>query len=179
MQGEIKMDSNLLSGLIDPVANQEAATKKYHDDNLPAGGYNEGAKVHRNAVLNVASTVWTTVTFQVELWDGDNIWSAAPNPSRLTCRTAGKYLVYLGGKWEAHATGFRTFRIFSGGVTSRAYFMQAPFITENYYFGGAVVLELAVNEYIELSVYQASGVPLDFGGTLEHQSYFGMQRIAL
>ena len=52
-----------------------------------------GARVHNSANISVSDSTWTSMTFDSERYDTDSIHSTASNTSRLTCVTAGKYLI--------------------------------------------------------------------------------------
>ena len=52
-----------------------------------------GARVYHSTTQVIPDTIPTTLTFDSERYDTDTIHEGVTNPSRLTCKTAGKYLI--------------------------------------------------------------------------------------
>ena len=177
MQGNIDMDGNRLLDLIDPTLAQEAATKAYHDANLPSGGYTEGAKAYHNASQTIANTTWTTVAFNSEYYDTDTIHDNTINNSRLTCKTAGKYLVVANMTWAAHNGGYRRVWIKDNTGTIRASAQQQEPTGVGAHMNLVTILELAVNDWIYVSVKHNQGNPTLIQYLAAYGSHFMMQRI--
>jgi hypothetical protein len=53
-------------------------------------------RVSRDALLSVTQSTWFDVTFDVEDWDTNSMWSSTAG-TKVFCRTAGKYLVNASG----------------------------------------------------------------------------------
>lgn len=136
----------------------------------------EGASVYHSLDQSVADSTPITLTWDSEAYDTNDIHSSVTNPSRLTAQTAGKYLVWATVVWEANGSGDRNIEIKKNGQTtspSVQYFDvsgKATVMSMNI----SGILDLIVNDYIELEVYQTSGEPLN---VLNGVSGFGMQRI--
>jgi len=177
MAGDIGMQTHRVLDLPAPALDQEAATKKYHDDNLPAGGYTEGARVYSNVDQTIPNTSSTLVNFNSEEYDTDNIHSNVTNNSRLTCRTAGKYLVVLNLCWKTNATGIRYITFLKNGSNQVANQVVAPIPPYGTEHCVATILNLAVSDYVEVNAYQSSGGNLDIWAFLARTPYFQMQRI--
>ncbi|GAI93490.1 unnamed protein product, partial [marine sediment metagenome] len=66
-------------------------------------------RVYRNVGQDIPTGVWTAIIFNAQRWDdpNDDQWAAAPNPTRLTCRVAGSYVIAGEIMWHGHATGVR------------------------------------------------------------------------
>lgn len=130
--------------------------------------------VFSSGTLGVNNTTWTTVAWNQEEFDTDNIHDNVTNNSRLTCKTAGNYLAWgtidfgtnvTGGRQSALAkNGSRISPYFGGGtVGSAGVAVRAP---------GLYAVTLAVNDYLEFHVYQ------DSGGSITAQGInFGMAKI--
>ena len=93
MSGNIVMAGQKVEDLPDPVAAQEPVTKQFFEDNLPAGGYTEGAHVFNSVDIVCPSESWHILSFDSERYDTDSIHDTVTNNSRLTCKTPGKYLI--------------------------------------------------------------------------------------
>jgi len=139
--------------------------------------YTEGALVYKSADQSIPDLTWTTLTFDSEAYDTDNIHDPTTNNSRLTCKTAGKYLVYFMLNWEGNATGYRHTRLKKNGVTLAEPLIFNPGGSVETCLPGLIVLDLSVNDYVELMAYQNSGGALDIFGSDLTETYFGMQRI--
>ena len=53
----------------------------------------------------------TALTFNTERWDTDNIHDTGSNTERLTCKTAGRYLIIANIRFEPIALGRRMLSI--------------------------------------------------------------------
>ncbi len=120
---------------------------------------NVGARVYNSADISCSSGVWTTLTFDSEKWDTDNIHSTISNTGRLTCNSAGLYVVTLGLLTEFGAAWSVASRIRytpSGGsaVTIAAHFKKS----DTHYWDMATVYRLAIGDYLTVEFYQNSGV---------------------
>ena len=139
----------------------------------------EGARVYHNADQSVPNTTNTILAFNSERYDTDAIHDNVTNNSRLTCKTAGKYLIVGFIRWVSNATGIREAIVRLGGTTP----VKSIHVTA--LSGDATtclcvsIISLAVNEYLELLGYQNSGVALDVeGGSEAYKTRFSMARIS-
>ncbi len=177
MTGAIDMDGSPITALLDPSADQEAATKKYHDDNLPAGGYSQGARVYHSGNQNSPNATDYTVLFDSERWDTDDCHAAIPNPERLTSKTAGYYLISATIGFAANVTGERSVSIWLNNTTAiqptspgkRADGHMRVSLTTVYY--------LAVDDYVTVVTWQNSGGILAIMAYPNYSAEFMMQRI--
>jgi len=96
----------------------------------------------------------------------------------LTCNTAGKYLVIGNIQWAAHATGIRAMRIWKG-ATVVAEETRMNISDADSYAGGTIstIVDLAVNDYVLLVVYQDSGGNLNVNAAAQYTPEFMMVRI--
>ncbi|MBA7694971.1 hypothetical protein ES703_103587 [subsurface metagenome] len=177
MPGDIDMAKYRILKLPLPTDDQEAASKKYHDDNLPPGGYTEGARVYHDAPQAIPDNTWTDLAFNSERWDTDVIHDVAVNNSRLTCRTAGVYAIVFHGNFAAHAVGARQFLLFSN-LQGNIGMVQLGLSAFNVFATSvATILDLAVDEFLYVEVYQNSGGPLNIEFDAQYTPEFMMQRI--
>ncbi|GAI27174.1 unnamed protein product, partial [marine sediment metagenome] len=107
MQGSIDMDKYFITKLPEPVGDQDAASKKYHDDNLPAGGYTEGCKVYSTSSQTIYDGAPANLTFNSEDYDTDEMHDLVIDPERITIKTAGIYLITFHGHIQQNGAGER------------------------------------------------------------------------
>ena len=120
-----------------------------------------GARVYNSAIQAIPNTSWTALTFNSERYDTDSIHSLTANTDRLTCKTAGKYLIHGQVSTEANAAGQRYLRIYLNGTTRIAQISLQSVILANTLLSITTVYRLAVDDYVTFEVYQDSGVELD------------------
>lgn len=124
----------------------------------------KGCRVYNSGNQSISNATWTALTFDSEVYDTDGMHSTSTNTSRLTCVTAGKYLVHAAVTFAANATGSRWAAIKKNGS------FYANESRPNAGSGSTVVfhidllVDLAVNNYVELFVLQTSGGNLDVNG---------------
>lgn len=144
-------------------------------------GNNPACKVYHNVNQSVASGTETTLAFNSEFFDTDNMHDVAVNNSRLVCNTPGKYLIFgfviYGNESQ---TGHRTLTIMKSGTSNLVQTSVNAVSTGgwNTHISIATVAALNTGDYIELCTYQNSGVTLTipYFTTIESPS-FGMVRV--
>jgi len=143
------------------------------------GGYNEGARVYNSVSINIPNDTWTTLTFDSERYDRDAIHSTVSNTGRLICKTAGIYQIVGYVSFAPNATGLRAVRIVINGDTSIAYNAVPGFtiVAVGPTFTPTAQYDLAVNDYVELLVYQNIGDNLALVYQANTSPEFSMQRI--
>jgi len=127
---------------------------------------------------SIPSAAWTVLnTFDTKRFDTDNIFAVA-QPDRLVCRTAGKYLIFAQIGFAANATGRRHLQLAHSTGGTIAHDVRPTTAAGNTGIGVATVYDLAVNDYIQASVFQDSGAALPLVGAASPQSWsceMGMQ----
>lgn len=145
--------SNFISGLSGSVASKSA-------------------RIEKNANQAISGFTVTELTFQVEAFDTDTIGNLGTNNTRLTCKTAGKYLIQGDVAWNNDATGeYRDVMIRKNGdpalrlarVIMNVAMAQGP--EQNI----ATIVDLLVNDYVELVVYTTGSA-----GQVNSGSHFSM-----
>lgn len=177
MAGDIDMDKFRILDLPIPTDDQEAATMKYHDDNLPAGPYTEGTRVYHSAHQSIDNITWTPLAFNSERYDTDEIHDPVTNNSRLTCKTPGKYLIVAHLEFQPNATGIRVANITLDTVTLIVRKVSLPPSTDNCSLNLSTIVDMALNQYVRVIVYQSSGGNLLVYSTPQLSPEFMMQRI--
>lgn len=142
-----------------------------------AGIPNIGARVYSNANQSIPNLVWTALNFNSERWDTDTIHDTVTNNSRLTCKTAGVYLIASNVWFVAGGTAAeRLARIIINGVTIIAE-DGVPSSNKDELIDTSTIWNMAVNDYAEAVVYQSSGGNLNIRASSAFTPEFMMQRI--
>jgi hypothetical protein len=117
-------------------------------------------RVYNSSNQSISNGTITAIQFNSERFDNDTIHDSATNNTRLTCKTAGKYLVIGQIKFAFNSTGYRELDIVVNGTTFYAASTVLPVSTANYSVISTII-NLSVNDYVELMVKQTSGGELD------------------
>jgi hypothetical protein len=135
-------------------------------------------RAYHNTSQNAVNGDYTYLALNSETTDTDNIHSTTVNNSRLTCKTAGMYLAQGQVEFAANGTGTRIAVIRRNGNVIMASNCAGTVPSGTGYTTAIVstMLELSVNDYVELGVYQTSGVSLPVGANIP--PVFSMVKIA-
>lgn len=156
----------------------DAAGPKWKDKAM-VGGYTEGARVYNSANISIPDATWTALTFDTERWDTDAIHDLITNPDRLTCKTAGKYLVAVCVEFNTNAVGLRQLIINQytpGGASIFGQYLAANPVGTTV-FGCSCIVDMAVNDWLVTQVYQTSGAALDISHHADFSPEFMVARI--
>ena len=145
----------------DPTLDNQAVRKAYIDSEissaLEALMIVPTAKVYHDTSQKIPHNSTTTLVFNSEYYDNDDIHDTSTNNSRLTCKTAGLYGIFACWKMTDSATGDRIINIVKNGTKAlvRKRVRAAS--------GGTTILPIyteepmAVDDYVEVTAYQDSG----------------------
>lgn len=140
---------------------------------------NASVRVYNSTDQTLSTGVQATIAFDTEEFDTNVIHDNSTNNSRLTCKTAGKYLVTGYVFWEATAgTGRRLVRIFKNG--SNVIGGQSGVgngTAQNYVDTVSCIIDLAVNDYVEMKAVQVAATTLKSLG-LQGNTTFSMTWIS-
>lgn len=107
---------------------------------------------------------WTTLFFDTKVFDTDNMYDS-DYTDRLTCRTAGRYLIIAKAIFYNNATGHRSFQILKNGSVSPP-IVRGDYFPPNYCGMSISTLEvLEEGDYISVQVIQTSGNALNIGNS--------------
>ena len=116
------------------------------------------AKVYRSSDQTYANGATDPLSFDSEEWDTDSIHEGITNPERLTCKTAGLYLITANIRFASNSTNKRQLRIkkVSGATTT---IIANESCDGNGYtsLSASGIVRLEVNDYIWVEPYQNSG----------------------
>jgi hypothetical protein len=146
-------------------------------DKLDASFSGKAARVYHSTALGIANNTPTPITtFDSERFDTDNIHDPVTNSGRLTCRTAGKYLISASIVWDTNPNGHRQLNITFNGVTNIAqdYRPAIGYTSQTI----TTIWNLAVNDWVELRAQQTSGGGLNILADPAQSPEFMMVRIA-
>tara|TARA_R110002020_G_scaffold152949_3_gene332036 strand:- start:393 stop:1040 length:648 start_codon:yes stop_codon:yes gene_type:complete len=134
------------------------AARRNHSHAMAASTANTATcSVVRTANQTISNTTWTLVAFTSETFDTDTMHDNTTNNSRITAKTAGYYWITSQVAWDSNATGGRTSRIREGGDTVISNWTDDANGNRDIVQTNGVLWHLAVDEYVEVQVYQNSG----------------------
>ena len=113
--------------------------------------------VVRTANQTISNTTWTLVEFTSETFDTDTMHDNSTNNSRITAKTAGYYWISAQVAWDSEGTGGRTSRIREGGDTTISNWTDDANGERDIVQTNGVLWLMAVDDYVEVEVYQNSG----------------------
>jgi hypothetical protein len=141
------------------------------------GGYTEGARVFNNSSQSLTAATTLYSDYDTEEYDTDTIHDDVTNTKRLTCKTAGKYLIGGSGRiGGANAGATLNIRIRLNGANLIA-ISQVPAIGTNDYLNISTVFDLAVNDYLELGFTASAGTSMIVDTQAYYTPEFWMSRI--
>jgi hypothetical protein len=132
------------------------------------------ARVYNDAAISINNDTITALTFNSERWDTDTIHNTSTNTNRLTCQTAGLYLIHGHVRFASNNTGYRIAGIRLNGSTQIANQKTGATQGTTTVLSVSTVYLLTASDYVELVAYQDSGGALNVeaGGNLSPE--FGM-----
>ena len=135
------------------------------------------ASVYNSATQNIPNITFTPMAFDTEVYDTDGIHDTVTNNTRLTCQTAGKYVMTGSVDASSNATGTRGIGIRLNGASIYGLtIVPASTGSGGRYLATVAILDLAATDYVELVAYQSSGGALTYIAGVTYG--FAMQRIA-
>ena len=134
-------------------------------------------RVYNSTDQAVTSGVAKVLSFDTERFDTDNIHDATTSPTRLTCRTAGVYLIIGHMSFTSNPDGNRQLLVKVNDTNFITYVEDdcppvgtfRPMLTTIYY--------LNEGDYVELHALQTSGVTLYARYQADFSTEFMMVRI--
>ncbi len=134
------------------------------------------ARVYNSAAISLTTATSTALTFNSERNDTDSIHDTTTNTNRLTCNTAGRYVIAGTVEFGGNATGLRLIIIRINGTTEIArQFLAANAGTQS--MSVSTLYTLAVTDYVELVAYQSSGGALNVNAAANYSPEFSMAKV--
>lgn len=159
------------------VATATADKLALRDSKGQVVGFVPGARVCHNAAQSIANASYVTLAFNTERFDTDTIHDTVTNNERLTCKTAGKYLIVVNVLFDANVTGTRELILILNGATNIGRQTAPASATQQTGVTVATVYDLAVNDYVTVMVYQSSGGALNILAIDSYSPEFMMVKV--
>jgi hypothetical protein len=140
-------------------------------------GTTPSCRVYHSTNQSIPTATFTPLAFDSERFDTDNIHDNATNNTRLTCKTAGKYLIIANVRWGLNANNQRDLRLRLNGTTYIADALLKVSAAEPILLNVSTIYDLAVNDYVEAVAYQDSGGALDIISTANYSPEFMMVKV--
>lgn len=177
MSGDIDMAKHRLLRLPAPADPQEAIRLAEYTANIAPYLYNECCRAYHSADQFTVTGVWKALDFNSERWDTDNMHDLVVNNWRITCQTAGKYIVSVRVRWEQNAVGNRQLVLYiNNAVVAGRSIVEAinGLATDD---GLTSTCDLGVGDYVNVNVWQDSGGGLNILSKLAYSPEFMAQRV--
>jgi len=141
----------------------------------PAAASFVGASIYNTASFTLANNTATRITMNTEFFDTDAFHDTSTNTARMTIPAGkgGKYLVCMGGGFEASGTGFRAIFLYKNNNSHIDLLSEAP-TANTVKIGRSVIIDLVAGDFIELFAQQTSGGNLT-GYFREYEQPFQIQ----
>lgn len=140
-----------------------------------APGY-PGARVYHSTNQSIPNGVLTALAFNSERFDTDNIHDTVTNNSRLTCKTAGKYLIIANVFFDLNTSGYRELHIRLNGTTTIGR-LDIAGTNNNRALVVSTIYDLSIDDYVQACVLQTSGGPLNVLAAGNYSPEFMMVRV--
>lgn len=120
-------------------------------------------RVTHNASQSVNSVTETALNFNTEVFDTDSMHDTVTNNSRLTCVTAGLYVIAGCIEYQSAgaASGHRCAIIRHSGAGIIAFQKSVPLNSDSIQVCVSTIYKLAVNDYLTLSAFHSQGSALN------------------
>lgn len=144
-------------------------------------GPQPSARIYRDSSQAIPDDIGTPISFNQTEWDNDNIFDIA-QPTRMTCRTAGKYLVIgninydTGGGAGIHRSCYivRDGLYGAGGTVAT---VRCAAMTRQANLVVATLWDLGIGDYLELYAHHDQGGPLNVNYYAAYTPRFMMVRV--
>lgn len=134
----------------------------------------DSVRVFHNAAQSIADGTETALAFNSERFDTNTMHDNTTNNSRLIAKRAGKYFITATFEFDANATGRRIAFIRLNGTTKIAFSQWVPVTGGTSGITISTIYNLAVNDYVEITVNQTSGAGLNVATTANYSPEFAM-----
>lgn len=137
-----------------------------------------GCRLTDSANQSIANATFTPLTFDTERYDSDAMHDGA-NPTRITINKAGRYLVGGSANFDANAVGTRFCGIRLNGGSFIAVITVPAVVSALTGTAQSIstVWSFAAGDYVELVLWQNSGVALDALKAADYSPEFFAQKI--
>lgn len=123
------------------------------------GGLVNACRVRASSSQSISDSTSTVVLFDLEDYDNNEMHSTSTNTGQIVCKVAGLYHIFANIRLAGNVNGNRIFNIRLNGTYNLASIRFEP-IDQTGKFDALCLssdYELAVDDYIEVIVWQESG----------------------
>jgi hypothetical protein len=164
---------------VESAAGSQAKVDAHKDLATGVHALDKSCRLWNNAAQSIPAATPTAITFNTEKWDTDGMHDLVSNTDRITCKTAGKYMVVGAIEFDTSGTGNRQLYIYLNGSALQIYAIEwTPQASNSQLLTIFCAVDLAVNDYLQLKAYQNSGGPLDSRVNDPYTPQFAAFRIA-
>ena len=135
-------------------------------------------RIYHDAAQEITSGTWTTLTFNSERFDTDDMHSVLANTNRIYAQRDGIYLAYFHGAFAANAVGLRAVTIRHNSSTSIASLSTTAHGTTTSRLSAATVYQMSAGDWFDFIVYQNSGGALNLNVYANFSIEAGAVRLA-
>ena len=121
-----------------------------------------GCNAYNSTNPTITNGAWNTLAFDSELYDTDTMHDLVTNNSRITCKTAGKYLIAAQIVYDANTTGMREIRLLRNAAKVIGEIDVPAASVYGTGIQAVAIYALAVTDYVEAQTFQN----ITGGGTL-------------
>lgn len=134
------------------------------------------ARVYHSATQSLTNATQTPLNFNSERFDTDTMHDTSTNNERLTCKTAGLYLIIANVGFASNVTGLRSLSLELNGALPyiAARNMSSPGLAR---LQVVTMYQLAVNDYVRVVAFQDSGGALNTEQAGNYSPEFSMIRL--
>lgn len=136
-----------------------------------------GTRVYNSVAQSIPTGVTTTLTFNTERWDDESYHDLVTNTSRLTVDRPAKYVIDVTVPIATNGTGQRFVHILKNGTDVIAKHAQPPVAAATTYINVSVTENLSETDYVEVQVFQDSGIALDVISVANARPEFGIHML--
>jgi len=116
--------------------------------------------VRSGTAFSLATAAAAAIPFDTVIYDPSGLWAASPNPTRLTIKQAGIYVIVAQCQFGASATGSRIVYLNKNGSSFNTNTHIAVSGTLGPVLQVVGIRDFAVGDYLEFVAYQNSGAAL-------------------
>ena len=147
-----------------------SGSTRTHEDSYHTGRVERvlGARVTNSAVQAIPTGTWTALTFDDNLtfpnFNDDDMHSTTVNPSRITIKTSGRYIISGSVCWASSSTGQRAIKLMVSGAAGTEISMHrrpVPSTADDICANTTTIVDLSTDDYVEAYVLQDSGGDLN------------------
>jgi len=152
---DMSMNTHKITDVTDPTGDQDVATKKYVDDNVPTIGNNQ-CIVRRTNNQSIPNASPTAIQFTTEDYDPAGMHDNSTNPDRITVPVAGVYLINASVSWVNNWTTDWDIQVTVNGADKKTLYLTGYDRSAE---GGDItmVCKLSANDIVRINVEQYSG----------------------